>query len=384
MVVFETIALGSTCAFGSYVFGAVSYLSGAVARPPSWYGTGGEEATEPTDEQDSQTSVWVASLFGRGSGSREAFRGHQGTSLRRVPPPARGFRVEADPDHTYIEGGSAESRPVRSEPATVAAAPAKAKPSSLGSSASAGAPAEVIDTVVATFKLTAPLGISLNQSNVIVRIQEGGLAHNDGTLRVGDRLVSVNGQSCEGTAIAKLIKGAVDAKVVAHRKVALPEDMSSAHCEPAYYSYSYSSGDEDAARPLSSGPASASLAVASTRSIGLAEDRRKSQAWEPTQGPSGAFEDFVAAGAQFTRPTRMHQARPAGPLNRNPLKRRAAFVRQNRAPRTPQHTPRTKPTRTQGSARARQWRCSFDSRQATRGSRPYDQASVVWCASFGV
>ena len=44
--------------------------------------------------------------------------------------------------------------------------------------------------VVCSFKLTKQLGVHLNAANVILRIDEGGLAHQDGTLRIGDIVVA--------------------------------------------------------------------------------------------------------------------------------------------------------------------------------------------------
>ena len=85
-----------------------------------------------------------------------------------------------------------------------------------------------ITTVAATFKMTGPLGITFTQPNPdpnsrsIEEIAEGGLAHTEGSLQVGDLIVSVNDQPVANFArISDMLKGASEARIVAHRSGSL-------------------------------------------------------------------------------------------------------------------------------------------------------------------
>ena len=51
------------------------------------------------------------------------------------------------------------------------------------------------------------LGLHLNASNVILRMDSGGLADEEGTLRVRDRIIAVNGVPTEGTAVKNHLPG---------------------------------------------------------------------------------------------------------------------------------------------------------------------------------
>ena len=97
-----------------------------------------------------------------------------------------------------------------------------------------------ITTVAATFKMTGPLGISFKcpnpdpNSRVIEEIAEGGLAHTEGSLQVGDLVVSVNDLPVANFAhmrISDMLKGASEARIVAHRSgplVAAAEEATQA------------------------------------------------------------------------------------------------------------------------------------------------------------
>ena len=74
-----------------------------------------------------------------------------------------------------------------------------------------------LNVLVASFALVRPLGLHLNASNVILRIDEGGLAEQEGTLAIGDRIVTVNNQPCLDTAVKDLLKGVSEATFVATR-----------------------------------------------------------------------------------------------------------------------------------------------------------------------
>ena len=69
----------------------------------------------------------------------------------------------------------------------------------------AAAPPKTTHVIVCHFKLTTKLGVQLNSGNVIQRIDKGGLAHREGSLRPGDRIVTVNNQDCTATSIHSLI-----------------------------------------------------------------------------------------------------------------------------------------------------------------------------------
>ncbi len=89
--------------------------------------------------------------------------------------------------------------------------------------------AEVSDVrlfaVAAAFSLVEGrrVGLHLNYANVILRIDEDGLAHQEGTLRVGDRIVAVNTMPADvGVAVKDLIKGLDHFVFIAVRRVLVP------------------------------------------------------------------------------------------------------------------------------------------------------------------
>ena len=69
--------------------------------------------------------------------------------------------------------------------------------------------ATALVSLTASFSLAGGrrLGVHLNDWNVILRIDEGLLAHEEGTLRVGDKLIAVNEMSADGVPVKDLIRG---------------------------------------------------------------------------------------------------------------------------------------------------------------------------------
>lgn len=78
-----------------------------------------------------------------------------------------------------------------------------------------------LSTLTVTFQLTGPLGIAFG-NNEIEEIIEGGLAHTEGSLQVGDRLVSLNDQTVDTSKmlIGEMLQGATEARCVVHRPAA--------------------------------------------------------------------------------------------------------------------------------------------------------------------
>jgi len=115
---------------------------------------------------------------------------------------------------------------IRAEPQTVVLR--LKRPSSLAAPGS-------ITAIAATFKMTGPLGITFTNPNpdpnsrVIEKIAEGGLAHTEGSLQVGDLVVSVNDQPVANFArISDMLEGVSEARIVAHRSGPLEEVPSEA------------------------------------------------------------------------------------------------------------------------------------------------------------
>ena len=63
------------------------------------------------------------------------------------------------------------------------------------------------------------LGVSLNDMNVIMYMDPMGIAAEEGTMRVGDRIIAINNTSSDGIAIKDLLKGVDRVVFVLARKV---------------------------------------------------------------------------------------------------------------------------------------------------------------------
>ena len=81
-------------------------------------------------------------------------------------------------------------------------------------------------SLTATFNMTegARLGLHMNDWNVILTIDPGLRAHEEGTLRVGDRIIAVNDSSADGLRVKDLMPGLDRATFLVARRVVVPTD----------------------------------------------------------------------------------------------------------------------------------------------------------------
>ena len=94
--------------------------------------------------------------------------------------------------------------------------------------------ASPLGVVTATLPLgDGPLGLHLNAANVILRISPEGKAAAEGSLKVGMRIVSVNGTSTKGTTLAAIVKAStataleLEAEDSAERRLSIERRASS-------------------------------------------------------------------------------------------------------------------------------------------------------------
>ena len=94
--------------------------------------------------------------------------------------------------------------------------------------------------LVAQFRLgEQKLGLHLNDANVVLRVDDGGLAYAEGTLRIGDKITEVNGEPTGGVAVKELLRGA-------GLDVAFTISRAGAPAAPAEVETGDGDGDEEA------------------------------------------------------------------------------------------------------------------------------------------
>lgn len=78
----------------------------------------------------------------------------------------------------------------------------------------------VIKAVTADFVLNKDekLGIHLTDNNIISKIDAGSIAERDAKFKVGDTIVAVNGESCDGLEVAEMIRDMDTVSLTATRK----------------------------------------------------------------------------------------------------------------------------------------------------------------------